>query len=289
MAEFHKIPPRRTPFYWCVVVLVVVLFLLSVTAALHYGFANDRLDLTFYQVKSDKVVSNLRIVQLSDLHCASFGDDNADLVAEVNRLSPDLIVITGDMILRQQPTNTQGVLDLCRQLVEIAPVYYGLGNHEYAVLLSTDSTLTDDLTALGVHVVNLDYEIVTIGENTVAIGGMALMPDLAPTYAEDFLTRMSGEDCFKILLSHYPDVFESAMDDYSLDLALCGHVHGGVIRLPGLGPLYESNQGFFPTWAEGQHDVNGCNVIISRGLGQSNWVPRFNNPPELVVVDIDCY
>lgn len=289
MMELQKVKPHKTPFYRAVLVFVVAVFLLAAAIGLWAGLNNDRLTVTFYQVKSDKVVDNLRIVQLSDLHNATFGDNNADLVEQVRRLSPDLIAITGDMILREEPQNTQVVLDLCRQLVEIAPVYYGWGNHEYATLLAESNTLADDLPALGVHVVNLAYDVVTIGNNTLAIGGMSLIPEDVPTYAQDFLTRMSEESCFKLLLSHYPSVFPDAMENYPMDLALCGHVHGGIIRLPGIGALYEPTQGFFPSLSEGQHTINGCEVIISRGLGQSSFLPRFNNPPELVVVDVNCY
>lgn len=287
--ELQKVKPRKTRFYRVVRGLVIAVFVLALAFGLYAGLGNQRLEVTFYQVKSDKVVNNLRIVQLSDLHNATFGDNNTDLVEQVRRLSPDLIAITGDMILREEPQNTQVVLDLCRQLVEIAPVYYGWGNHEYATLLAESNTLADDLPALGVHVVNLDYEVVTIGDNTLAIGGMSLIPEDVPLYAQDFLTRMSQESCFKLLLSHYPSVFPDAMKDYPMDLALCGHVHGGIIRLPVIGALYEPTQGFFPALSEGQHTIDGCDVIISRGLGQSSFLPRFNNPPELVVVDVNCY
>ena len=98
-----------------------------------------------------------------------------------------------------------------------------------------------------------------------------------------------GDEEFKLFLCHYPDVFKEAMEDYPVDLALCGHAHGGLIKLPGIGALYSNEQGFFPKLTQGCLQLDGSTVVISRGLGNSSKVPRFNNRPELVVVDVDCY
>ena len=74
-----------------------------------------------------------------------------------------------------------------------------------------------------------------------------------------------------------------------MDLALCGHAHGGLIKLPGIGALYDNEQGFFPKLTQGCSQQCGSTVVISRGLGNSARIPRFNNRPELVVVNIDRY
>ena len=127
---------------------------------------------SYYKVQSDKLTSHLRIVQLSDLHLREFGENNCDLVARIRALKPDIIAITGDMNDKKSD-DTHVVTDLCAQLVEIAPVYYVPGNHEWPKIVFEGSTLASDLEALGVHFLADKYETVTIGSNTLLIGGIA--------------------------------------------------------------------------------------------------------------------
>ena len=69
---------------------------------------------------------------------------------------------------------------------------------------------------------------------------------------------------------------------------LCGHAHGGQIRLPFIGGVYAPGQGFFPEYAEGKRVIGGTCLIISRGLGNSLFPFRINNPPELVKITLTC-
>ena len=98
---------------------------------------------SYYKVQSDKLTSHLRIVQLSDLHLREFGENNCDLVARIRALKPDIIAITGDMNDKESD-DTRVVTDLCAQLVEIAPVYYVPGNHEWPKIVFEGSTLVSD-------------------------------------------------------------------------------------------------------------------------------------------------
>ena len=78
------------------------------------------------------------------------------------------------------------------------------------------------------------------------------------------------------------------LENYSFELGLAGHTHGGIVRLPKIGPLYTAEEGFFPDYAGGSYTLaNNATLIVSRGLGDSSWVPRINNVPELSVIDID--
>ena len=94
-------------------------------------------------------------------------------------------------------------------------------------------------------------------------------------------------DELTIMLAHIPVLFREKLLPYPFQLGFAGHVHGGIIRLPYVGALYSAEEGFFPHFSKGRYLLlNGGNLIISGGMGDSARVPRINNMPELVVVDI---
>ncbi|MDP4118185.1 MAG: metallophosphoesterase [Bacillota bacterium] len=257
---------------------------------------NQDFGVTFYQVTSKKVNSRIRIVQLSDLHMHEFGKDNEELVDEIKRLKPNIIAVTGDM--NNDYNKDYGVaITLCRRLVKIAPVYYSLGNNEYTAFLFKKSKILSDLKSVGVHIMHNKAEVVNIGNNPVQIIGISENgKGLRDTFGAKETTvkrfeKKFGEykDGFKLLLIHYPEVFLNVMSDFDVDLALAGHAHGGQIRIPFIGGLYSPGEGFFPKLTEGYHVFKHNRLIISRGLGNSKMIPRINNKPELVVIDVNQY
>ena len=244
---------------------------------------------TFYEVEDDKIQVPMRVVVLSDLHLHEFGQDNADLVQEITRLKPDIITMVGDMMNEDDP-DTSVVVTLCRQLVEVAPVYFCYGNHEkQAIRVEQTSTLNVDLEALGVHVLHNRYETINVNGNVIDIGGLSANPGtLEAEYTQKFWQNYLKSSNYRLLLVHYPTFFFTGAElrGAPIDMALCGHLHGGQIVVPYVGGLYHPVEGFFPEMTDGCHRVDNTWVIISRGLGNSNRLPRVNNPPELVVLDI---
>ena len=182
-------------------VLAGLLILCLVTAAVVVvGNAVKNRDFkeTYYQVGSGKISENMRIIQISDLHDSSYGEHNEDLVSRMEELKPDLIVLTGDIIDESGDDDTVA-LNLCEQMVDLAPVYYVWGNHETMAsfdlndmsieeideLLGCDEDnrssegfwdmeddLKDSLEDLGVHVLWNQYETVQIGRSQVDIYGV---------------------------------------------------------------------------------------------------------------------
>lgn len=281
----------------------VLLHILSVLAGLAvllaalwgiftYLARNESFTESFYQIHSDKLTSNVRIVQLSDLHLREFGAHNSELVAQITALKPDIIAITGDMT-DKLVDDYSVVTDLCAQLVQIAPVYYVPGNHEWPAIVFDHSPIADDLEALGVHFLDDKTETLEVNGNTIAIGGIAEAPASFEKYTRDYYDSFEQEDAFKLLLVHYPEYFleDGILSDPQIDLALCGHAHGGQIRIPGVGGLYTVDQGFLPKLTEGVHRAGSAYVVVSRGLGDGvdKKIPRINNPPELVIVDVNWY
>jgi predicted MPP superfamily phosphohydrolase len=194
--------------------------------------------------------------------------------------------MAGDMVDMNE-TDYTVVLTLCRQLVDVAPVYFSYGNHEKEVIrVKQTSTINVDLEEMGVHVLHNRYETIEVNGNTIDIAGMSANPGTEDAdYTQSFWTKYIAKENYKLLLVHYPQFFfkDGYMVDSGIDMALCGHLHGGVVRIPFVGGLYHPVDGFFPEMTEGCNLVNDTWVVISRGIGGSL---RFNNPPELVVVDL---
>ena len=151
--------------------LILLLMALVLGSILLYNLQmNKSFITTFYTVTVDKPVEDLRIVLLSDLHLSEYGTDNADLVQKVRNLAPDLIAVAGDMDIDTNPDYSL-VLSLMRQLVDIAPVYYAPGNHEWAARYANGcDTIFDDIEATGVHWMNGTYEDAVINGKKLRFG-----------------------------------------------------------------------------------------------------------------------
>lgn len=250
---------------------------------------NNQLKPVFYQVQSNKVVENVRVVAISDMHLKEFGANNIRLVEKIKSYHPDIIAILGDMNMDDNP-DYSAVINLCARLNNVAPLYYSLGNHEFDAMLFKDSQIYYDMKAAGIKVLNNEAETIEVGLSTIDIIGVTQGPKRFREDAQKFFEgAMNATDNFKLVLSHYPENFKGPMEKYPIDLALCGHAHGGQVRLPVIGGLYSSDQGFLPQLCDGYHEIENSKVIISKGLGKSGVVPRINNAPEITIVDINWY
>jgi len=253
---------------------------------------NDNYQITFYQVASDKIDQPFRIVLLSDLHNNVYGKDNQQLVRDIVRLKPDLIIMAGDMV-NSYEVDYHVTTDLIRALHEadIAPIYFGYGNHDLNYYLNTSTNIESDLAQAGAVMLRDKYETITVNGNTVTIGGLASSTKIYKQYnSPRFIQRFEATEGFRLLICHRPEFFLSVFNEktpLNADMALCGHAHGGQVRIPGIGALYAPDQGFFPKLTEGVHTIGECKVVISRGLGGRTWQIRINNTPELVVIDVE--
>ncbi|MCR5767712.1 MAG: metallophosphoesterase [Lachnospiraceae bacterium] len=273
-----------------IAVILCVILVICVGGIIYINYEANALEVSFYHLQSDNVDAPFRIVQLSDLHLHEFGERNKELVEWVRRLNPDIITITGDMN-NHDNDDTHVVTDLCSQLTQITTVYYVMGNHEWADHINRHTSIKKDIAATGVIILENSFEEIELNENKIVIGGLVNEVSNYSKYkGPEFMKNFMEADGFKLLLVHYPEYFLGTLNDYSIDLAMCGHTHGGIIRIPFVGGLYASDQGFFPELYEGMQKVDGgSNVVVSRGLGGETSFPRINNRPEIVVVDVSWY
>ena len=282
-----KLSPKRAAVFSTVSALLLILFLWT-------AWGNTALMAGTFTISGSRIppaFSGFRIAQVSDLHNAEFGEGNATLLRMLAESKPDIIVITGDLV-DSSHTDIDTALAFAKEAAAIAPVYYVTGNHE--ARLPEYGRLKAGLDEAGVTV--LEDQSVQIGRDgeTVTLIGLSdpdftvkgdmfgEIPSMAGTKLENLL---DGETGYTVLLSHRPELFETYAG-CGIDLALSGHAHGGQFRLPFIGGVIAPNQGLFPKYDAGLYTDGSTNMVVSRGLGNSLIPFRFNNRPEVVLVEL---
>ncbi len=260
---------------------------------------------TYESEKNPQVFEGYRIVQISDLHNASFGAGNKRLLEKIQELAPDMVVITGDVV-DSNHTKMEVAVAFAEQVASEYPTYYVTGNHENWLEGTERTELMNGLKEAGVicladesvEIVKGDSSITLVGLNDESLSGPTLKMVLTKGdemnrqglsgTGEDEGQELSGVEAvdFRILLAHEPQYLEN-YSEAGVDLVLTGHAHGGQFRLPFVGGgLVAPDQGFFPKYSEGMHEMGSTTMIISRGLGNSIIPVRLFNLPEIVCVEL---
>ena len=277
------------------IITLASLILAAVTITFEGYRGATQLRVTRYEVET-KLTESIRIVHLTDLHSCVYGENNEKLVQLVAEQEPDLILMTGDMLSRSD--DGPGVVcALIPKLLEIAPVYYGYGNHEFQWENRTGESLEPALEAAGAVVLNTTCLDVTVNEQALRIGGyhgyyrQPGMYDISPEQHQaelDFAADFENTDRYKILLSHIPTAWLDwgYINTCPVDLVLSGHYHGGQIVLPPVGGLAAPYVGLFPEYTRGLYVGEKAICVLSAGVGTEDWLPRINNLPEVVVVEL---
>ncbi|MBK5251519.1 MAG: metallophosphoesterase [Peptostreptococcaceae bacterium] len=231
-----------------------------------------------------------KIVQISDLHNKMFGKDQIRLLEKMESLSPDIIVVTGDLIDRRR-FDLETAMCFIEGAVKISPVYYVSGNHE--AWFGKYSEITNQLIDAGVRVMDDDSIELKKGSDVIQIIGSP-NPDLFSSSSLDGsktdeldtqLKMLRRNDVFSILLAHHPEFFDIYHEN-RMDLIFAGHAHGGQFRIPFIGGLFAPDQGLFPGYTSGCYVKGTSTMFVSRGLGNSIIPIRINNPPEIVEVTL---
>lgn len=287
------------------ILFLIILLLIAAAVAVQYAelqkFTVDR-----YTIESEKIRTGFRLAVLADLHCHDFGKKNAGLIEQIQKEHPDYILTAGDMITAKETARYGEVLELMERLKQIAPVCYGMGNHEGRVKTPESSCYEAymeyeaGLKAAGICVLDNEKIGLTIAEDEpVLLYGFTLpvscyeKKEPAPLSEADIEEQFGkGEpEKFQIMLAHNPSFCEQYAK-WGSDLTFCGHNHGGLIRIPGIGSVFSPQFEWFPKYDRGHFlfpgkDGNKPNhVIISAGLGTHTFHIRIFNRAQLIIVDV---
>lgn len=232
------------------------------------------------------VFEGLRIAHLTDLHISGRASDGLvkGIVREVNRLRPDVVVITGDLVSARE-----GWLDeACATIAQLgAPaVLVSLGNHDYGIqvykgkAVETSEELQKRLVAARVQVLrNAAWPLEVQGQRLWFAGFEDLW---SGRFSPDAgLGKVTSPGPI-IALSHNPDT-ALALDNYGVSCTLSGHTHGGQLRLPGYGALMLPVQ--HREFQCGLYELPRSRLYVSRGIGYLMRA-RFACRPEVAMIEL---
>lgn len=260
-----------------------------------------KFEVTQYEMSTSKVNGKIKLVVISDLHSFSYGTGNGRLLEAVQGQQPDLIVIPGDLIVSASMEKYDISAKLTEKLVRIAPVIYCNGNHESHVqqdvideeIRQAYQDYRRQLSGFGVIFLNNEQKEFQLPGGRIRVSGVELplscykkwkKPKLASSYLQDQLGRASTDE-LQVLLAHHP-AFAEQYAEWGADVTVCGHNHGGLIRLPGLGSIFSPQFIPFPKYDAGEFTIAGHKVYISRGLGTHTLHIRIFNRAELAVITV---
>jgi predicted MPP superfamily phosphohydrolase len=277
---------------WGIVGLLAIQLLGSLAFA--YGALVEpfRLQLTRLTVETDQLspgAQPIRILHISDLHVERLTRREEKLLALVEEIGPDLILITGDYLnlsyTRDRTAHSQ-VSRLLAQLSAPHGVYAVLGSppvDERDVVPALFEDLPISLLVNEAATVELD------DQRRLVILGLDCSHHL-PTDAAALsrLVSIAPNHQPKLLLYHAPDLMPEAAG-YGIDLYLCGHTHGGQVRLPGLGAILTSSQ-LGKRYEMGLYREGRTHLYVSRGVGLEGLSAprvRFLAPPEITLITLE--
>lgn len=280
-------------FLFCFGILCVIALVYSIISI-------KMLKVTRYDYSSERVPNALhgkKAVLISDLHCCHHGKKNKRLLNKIHECNPDLIFITGDLINGVKPDETDYTEEFMASLQQFkCPVYFCPGNHDQKLVKRDKEAYKKNLEIIKKYSRLMINSTIYLPEEKYYISGIQIPLVFYHKKCRDYrLERLidaayetsyeENPDEFRILLAHDPFYFERYAAS-GADLILCGHMHGGIARLPFIGGIISPRFTFFPKYDKGRFDSGRSTMYISGGLGWHNLPIRFLNTPELVVINL---
>lgn len=274
----------------CIVIVILVLLWVCV-------FDSNRFVTVHYRIENPKIKGSYRAVVLADLHNKQYGRDNRLLLEAIDACKPDGIWIAGDIPTAVPGKSLEPALKFVSALAGKYPIFYGNGNHEHRLKLypETYGDMAEEyakgLKEAGVEpLVNAKRKI---EEKNITVYGSEIdreyyrrfrNADMAPAYLQELLGPADKES-FTVLIAHNPDYFEDYAK-WGADLVLAGHIHGGMVRIPGWKGVVSPSVRLFPKYDGGKFETGTSTMLLSRGLGMHTIPVRLFNPGEILVVEL---
>ncbi|MEE0037936.1 MAG: metallophosphoesterase [Lachnospiraceae bacterium] len=263
-------------------------------------FELKKFRITSYEYQTDKITQSVNFAVVADLHAHVYGRDNDILIQKIKEQKPDIILVPGDMIVSRYPETYETAYQTFEKLTEIAPVYFSNGNHESRVskvpVMQTEAFLEYEnrVRKLGVHILNNASEEVILYGGKFCISGLEIPLECYgkgsyEPLPEHFIRDVLGDakqDSVQILMAHNP-MFAKEYAEWGADVSVCGHTHGGLVRIPGIGSVISPQFELFPKYDAGEFNFGDRKVYVSKGLGTHTFHIRVFDRAEVLMIRIN--
>lgn len=284
LAKTSDKPKRKFPkkSRRIIIIALILAFFTSLVAS------NFCIKITKEVIYSEKIDEPLRIALISDLHSRSYGEKNEVLINKIEKESPDLILMAGDILTQdsENKSDFEYLTNLVSSLSKISPVYFVIGNQER--FNSSLDVIRSCVILSGGVILDDEYTDISLKGNRIRIGGLSyyrFWDEDANAFLSDFADTDSNT--FTLLLCHHPEFYQWGVKNFSIDLVVSGHTHGGMLKLPLIGPVYAPEQGWFPEYGAGLYKEDNGYLAVTTGLASSPaYLPRFFNSPEIMIIDL---
>ena len=285
----HQKQNKRRGKVFIVLLLVFIFVIIALFADSNLRLVTTEFELRYANLPSS--FDGFRIALIADIHGAEHGENNERLIRRIRDAEPDIIAIAGDLIddhQRRIPLERQFEIaeTLTTALLEIAPVYFVTGNHEWDI--GNTLEFLGMLRDWGVVVLRNNYILLERGGQSIILVGIddphgpADMPS-----PNEVIGRIAETNDADFMIVMYHRNYKLPMfSQLGVDLLLSGHAHGGLVRLPFTDGLIGPRREFFPTHTSGLYTMGTTNMIVTRGLGNHYGWTRFLNNPEVVVIEL---
>lgn len=233
---------------------------------------------------------DVRIMHISDIHNSRKGKDNIRISDAARDEQPDLIFITGDFVSRSE-TDFKSAQILLNRLCKVAPVYIIQGNHEQSLPECQQAEFFDMVRKSGAVMLVNQSDYVTIKGRKLYICGVQQeystykknggYKNLDKFTLNDMKSAVGNKPKCEVLLFAHNPLWAEIYSQWGADYTFSGHVHGGAVRLFGIGILSPERK-FFPKYSKGVYTVGKMKMCVSAGIGKL----RLFNPPEIVIYTI---
>lgn len=291
------------------VLTIIIIILILIVFVISY-FENNNYITTSYDIHFDNLKSPIKLCFLSDLHGNKFGPNNEKLIDDIINLQPDVVLITGDLIVEKYEESYETAITFIKELSSKfyngtnirTRIFYSLGNHEEKALLDySKKKLIGKLfkTCKDNNVMILDNNSskIRINNQMINIAGISLGVAGYTKFTNKNITKELVDSCINkaysktkysdkdinIVLSHHPYTFKF-LNKYFL--VLSGHFHGGLVRLPLIGGLFTPQPLAKGIITHGINKAYNSTHIVSSGLGWHSIPIRLFNRTEIVDITI---
>lgn len=252
-------------------------------------------EMTEYCVSSTKIKEEKEFLVLSDLHDNTYGKANSKLLKCINETGVDRVIIAGDMITGKKECDWQGTIYFLVELSKTHTIYYINGNHEYRTKKEPEYygnkfvEYKRKLESAGV--VFIENNHIDLGE--IRITGLEIDAKYykkikKQSIRKEEIVELIGsvdENKYNVLVAHNPRYVKDYCK-WNPDMVICGHFHGGMVRMPVLGGVISPQFDILPKYSGGKYRVDDVEVVVSKGLGVHSIKIRLFNKPEVIKIKL---